>query len=179
MSTEQQTTVDKQQEVVVNEPENIVSAPVITGENNEIVIEEGAKVLPMSEFAKGAEPGVTYLKEADYQKWKEGSLKTKKDEAPAEQQQPQTTLFDETTWLKEKTGGKFEKWDDLWSKAQSEPELKFENEQSKTVYDYIQQGKLDEVAQFIVLQKTSSGAETASDEDVVKMRMQIEEPDLS
>jgi hypothetical protein len=178
MSTEQQTTVDKQQEVVVNEPENIVSAPVITGENNEIVIEEGAKVLPMSEFAKGAEPGVTYLKEADYQKWKEGSLKTKKDEAPAEQQQPQTTLFDETTWLKEKTGGKFEKWDDLWSKAQSEPELKFENEQSKTVYDYIQQGKLDEVAQFIVLQKTLSGAETASDEDVVKMRMQIEEPDL-
>ena len=177
MSTEQQTTVDKQQEVVVNEPENIVSAPVITGENNEIVIEEGAKVLPMSEFAKGAEPGVTYLKDADYQKWKEGSLKTKKDEMPADTL-PQTTTFDETTWLKEKTGGKFEKWDDLWSKAQSEPELKFENEQSKTVYDYIQQGKLDEVAQFIVLQKTLSGAETASDEDVVKMRMQIEEPDL-
>ena len=91
------------------------------------------------EFAKGAEPGVTYLKDAYYQKWKESSLKTKKDEMPADTL-PQTTTFDETNWLKAKSGGKLEKWDDLWSKAQSEPELKFENEQSKTVYDYIQQG---------------------------------------
>ena len=179
MSTEQ-TTVE-QQGIVADEPENVVSAPVIDAEQ-QVVIEEGAKVLPISALAGGAESGAQYLSEEDYKKYTEGKL-GKKEETDATEQQTEAVeaaapTFDETAWLKEKTGGKFEKWDDVASKLEAQPELNFENEQSKTVYEYIQQGKLDEIAQFIVLQKALAGAENASDEEVIKMKMRIEESDL-
>lgn len=94
-----------------------------------------------------------------------------------EKKEPAQSSFDETAWLKEKTGGKFEKWEDVWSKVEAQPELKFENDQSKTVYEYLQKGETGKVTEFLVLQQTLSGLKEASDEQVIKMRMRIEEPD--
>ena len=55
--------------------------------------------------------------------------------------------------------------------------MKFENEQSKNLYEYIAKGDYQKATEFLVLQQTLSGVDKASDEDVIKMRMRIEEPD--
>jgi hypothetical protein len=156
----------------------------------EIPVITESVVLPMSEFGKSEVKNATYLKDEDYAKWKEQEESKVKDPAstPPEEMQPKNEpvkepeatppVFDEAEWLKAKTEGKFEKWEDLWEKANKEPEVKqpeYKNEVSKTIAEYIAEGRHDEVAEFLTIQKVLNGAEKMSDEDVIKLKMRIED----
>lgn len=180
----------QQETVETGTEQDIVSAPVIGGETNEVVIEEGQTVLPISAAFDGSAPeGAVFLNPDLYAKWQKGELKAQPKSEEVEEGDPAskpegsetaplpTTSFDEAAWLKEKTGGKFEKWEDVWSKVEQQPELTFENEQSKAVYEHIQKGEYDKLAEFFVLQKTLGNLDNASPEDIIKMRLSIEEPE--
>ena len=63
----------------------------------------------------------------------------------------QTPAFDETNWFKEKTGGKFEKWEDvevLLNRPKEVEKPTFANETSKNIYEAILAGKEDELADY-------------------------------
>jgi hypothetical protein len=162
----------------------------------EIPVITESVVLPMSEFGKSEVKNATYLKDEEYAKWKEQEEAKRNNPDPAATptptqevvaETPGTTegvqsAFDEAKWLKEKTEGKFEKWEDLWEKANKEPEVKqpeYKNEVSKTIAEYIAEGKHDEVAEFLTIQKVLNAAEKMSDEEVIKLKMRIEDGEAS
>lgn len=178
----------------MNEQQQIVEQPqgAAANEQAEIPVITEAVVLPMSEFGKGDVKNATYLKDEEYVKWKEQEEARVKDPAstPQEEQRPpndppkeeEVKTFDESEWLKAKTEGKFEKWEDLWEKANKEPEVKlpeYKNEVSKTIAEYLQEGRTDEVTEFLTIQKVLKAAETMSDEDVIKLKMRIEDGEAS
>lgn len=82
-----------------------------------------------------------------------------------------TDPIDFDTLLKEKTGGKYEKLEDILSGP------KFENDQSKQIYDLLQQNKTEDVFEFLYMQKILEGADKLNDEQKIKLKMQIENPD--
>lgn len=86
-------------------------------------------------------------------------------------------VIDFDSLLKEKTGGKFEKWDDLNAKLEK-PDLNFENESTKQFFDYVKEGKVEDLEQFLLTRKALRSAEGASDADVVKLVMQIQDPEI-
>lgn len=85
--------------------------------------------------------------------------------------------FDYDAFVKEKTGGKFEKWEDLQKKIeQTEPVY---NETSKQFIDYINAGKEEELTLFLNQRRVLAGIETMDAESLIKLNMRINDPDLS
>lgn len=78
--------------------------------------------------------------------------------------------------LKERTGGKVEKWDDLMAKL-DQPDLTFGNEKSRKLFDYLREGKQDEVFDLLQKERLLINAETMSDSDKVKLKIQLDNPD--
>lgn len=150
--------------------------------------QEQSNVRPIEELWSNPQPGVNYVTKEpekvdgqqatdDGKDKPEAGSEEKAQGASDKAQENSSPSFDEAAWLKEKTGGKYEKWDDLWQLAEKPAELKFENDQSKAIYEHLQKGETEKVAEFLVLQQTLNGLDKASDEEVIKMRMRVEEPD--
>lgn len=91
-----------------------------------------------------------------------------------------TPAVDFDAILKEKTGGKVEKWDDLMAKLnqpQTPAEIQFANDKSKKIFEYLKEGKQDEVFDLLQKEKLLAGVDKMSESDRVKLKMQIENPD--
>lgn len=85
--------------------------------------------------------------------------------------------FDFDSLIKEKTGGRFEKWDDLNGFVQ-EP-VKFENEASKKVFDYIKEGKVEDLVNFYAQQQFLANTDKLSKEEMVLAHMRLQDPEAS
>jgi len=152
--------------------------------------EKGNIVLPQSQYDP-MDPvnGAVYLKEEEYNALKEGkSLDTPKSDSPpqpgSEPNSPESSTdtitpapIDYDAFVKEKTGGKFEKWDDLLKKAES-PALNLD-QTTRTIIENLQQGKYEDVTNFLTQQHILGSLDKLSDEDAIKLRMQIENPEYS
>lgn len=79
--------------------------------------------------------------------------------------------------IKEKTGGKFEKLDDILklSENPTPQEVQFANEQSKQVFEYLREGKVDEVFNFLSQQQLLSKVDEMKPTELLQMRVQMME----
>lgn len=143
------------------------------------------KVFPLSEFNPiDPVPGAIYDDELYAQQQAGGSGKqepaspqpTTTEEPPAADPAP-APQFDLDAVIKEKTGGKFEKWDDVFTKVNSE--FTFENETSKKVFEYLREGKEAELTQLLLQKQMVAKVEEMGEEDAIKMYMRIDDPDAS
>lgn len=101
------------------------------------------------------------------------------EENPSNEGTPsQENTIDFDALIKEKTGGRFEKWEDI-NQLISNPLPKIEDENSRLIYDYIASGKTEELTEYLNTQRLLSGIDSLEDADVVKLRMQFENPDWS
>ncbi len=93
---------------------------------------------------------------------------------------PASQEMDWGTILSEKTGGKFKTWDELNTKLTEEkPILSFGNDESKKVFDYLKEGKVDDVLQVYNEQRRLSSVKDMSDADVVKLAMEYKHAGLT
>lgn len=141
------------------------------------VMHEGKEVFPSKDFNIDTFKNGAIYDDEIYDKVKNESVVEKVSTPVVEATTETSGVVDFNVLLKEKTGGKFENWETLAAKLEEKPEIKFENESSKTVFEYLKDGKMEDLEQFLLTRKALRSAETASDEDVVKMYMQINEPD--
>ncbi len=131
---------------------------------------------PMSEFnAMNPEAGVSYIKDEEYAKLQAPKEEVVVDTPPTGEPVVTPPAIDYDSIVKEKTGGKFEKWDDLQKRLDSPVE--FADEQSKLVYEYLKEGKTDDVGTYLTLQKILSNVDKMSDEEVIKLKMRHDDPD--
>lgn len=139
-------------------------------------------VKPMSEFnALKPENGVRYVTDEEFARMKpDGEGQQKQDNADAAQQSnssAEPVAIDFDSLVKEKTGGKFEKWEDL-SSFINEP-VKFENELSKQAFEYLSQGKVDDVVNIMMQQRVLASVDSMDNEGVIKMYMRLSDPELT
>lgn len=98
---------------------------------------------------------------------------------------PQETItFDETKFFEEKTGGKFKSWNEIETLINKEPEVKvvepqFANEDAKTIYDAIANGKIQEVYSYLDAQVKVDKIKEAEPERAVKEYLKEQYPNLS
>lgn len=82
--------------------------------------------------------------------------------------------------LKEKSGGKFEKWDDIEKAIGVQPkqnqEFSFPDEQSKQIYDYLRDGKIEDVASYLNAQVQLSKLDSMDEETKIKMHLRYQHP---
>jgi hypothetical protein len=94
-----------------------------------------------------------------------------------------TTEINWESVLSEKTGGKYKSWEDLLPKINQEAttpaELTFKDEESKRVFDYLREGKIDDVLQVYNEQRRLSNLDKANDGDVLRIAMEYKHPNLS
>ncbi len=91
-----------------------------------------------------------------------------------------TPEMDWGTILSEKTGGKFKSWDEITTKLTEEPShITFGNDESKKVFDYLKEGKVDDVLQVYNEQRRLSSIADMSDADVVKLAMEFKHAGLT
>lgn len=91
-----------------------------------------------------------------------------------------TPEMDWGTILSEKTGGKFKSWDEITTKLTEEPtSISFGNDESKKVFDYLKEGKVDDVLQVYNEQRRLSSIADMSDADVVKLAMEFKHAGLT
>lgn len=89
-----------------------------------------------------------------------------------------TPAIDYDAILKEKTGGKLEKWEDLLARLDKPAEeIKFTNEKSRKIFEHLREGKQDEVFDFLQKEKLLSNVDKMEDTDKVKLKLQLENPD--
>lgn len=85
--------------------------------------------------------------------------------------------FNIDDFVKEKTGGKFEKWDDLDGFIK-EP-VKFENDDSRKMFNLILEGKTEDLESYFSQQKFLSNVDKMSDKDRIIAQMQIQDPEAT
>lgn len=96
---------------------------------------------------------------------------------PAEVTQP----IDLNAVIAEKTGNKFKTVDDLLAAAQKpiNQEINFANETSKQVFEFLQEGKVDDFISVYTEQKMLKEVGKMPTDDVLKLSIKYENPDLT
>jgi hypothetical protein len=98
-----------------------------------------------------------------------------------QQQQEAKSPVDFEALLAEKTNGKFKSVDEilqLTDKAVTQ-DINFANETTKKVYEYLKDGKVDEFVSLYQEQKKLSSLTNLDTDDVLKMRIKYENPELT
>jgi len=100
------------------------------------------------------------------------------------QQQPdagQQQQTDINKILEEKTGGKLKSVDDLIKlvDAPVQEEIKFANEESKKVFEYLKEGKIDEFFESYQQQRQLGSIDKLGVDDVLKLKIKQENPELT
>lgn len=150
--------------------------------------ESGQDVLPGDQMGPDPVDGMVYnteeynrLKAAAPTQGQEGNTekvettKTNPETVVSNQEKPNGV--DYNSILKEKTGGKFEKWEDLEAKLNETHEVKFENEESKKVFELLKEGKVDDVSDILYKHRILSGVDKLNPADKIKLRMQWDNPE--
>jgi predicted transposase YbfD/YdcC len=94
------------------------------------------------------------------------------------------TSTPEINWesvLAEKTGGKVKSWEEIESRLSAEPQapLTFANDDSKRVFEYLTQGKVEDVLQVYNEQRRLADLDKISDADAVKLLMEYKNPNFT
>lgn len=95
-----------------------------------------------------------------------------------------TNDIDWESVLTEKTGGKYKSWDEIIPKISEETiqtpaEIKFKDEESKKVYDYLLEGKVDDVLHVYNEQRRLSNLDKMSDRDALKLMLEYKNPSFT
>lgn len=113
---------------------------------------------------------------------------------PVEPQQQQQSVSDSQTanndsstgidfeaLLAERTGGKFKSVDELLQLADKpvNQEINFANDTAKKVFEYLKEGKIDEVVSVYQQQRQLASLDKMSADDVLKLKIMQENPELS
>ena len=89
----------------------------------------------------------------------------------------ETPTFDESSFVKEKTGGKFSSLEE-WEASLKQPEIKFENETSKGVYELLTQGKIAEVYDILHKKQMAETIQSKPDDAVLKAYIKATNPEF-
>jgi hypothetical protein len=92
-----------------------------------------------------------------------------------------STQLDFDAVLAEKTGGKFKSVDEILKLTEQtyNPEINFVNETSKKVFEYLKEGKVDEIMSVYQQQKQLEGIDKLDTDAVLKLRLKYENPELT
>ena len=93
-------------------------------------------------------------------------------------------VIDAVTYLKQQLG--YDDWEiakqdidalrKIKETASTPEEIKFANEQSKKLYEYLKEGKEDEVAEYVSARKILKDVESKSDDDKLKLWIKMQNP---
>lgn len=82
-------------------------------------------------------------------------------------------------WLREKTAGKFESIEQVLEQINKPAAPTFENEQSRQLYEMLQQNKTDEVLDFLQMQAILGRTDKMSPAEKIKLQMLLDNPEWS
>jgi len=113
---------------------------------------------------------------------KEESVNNAQPTQDAAIEQKTEPSFNENEWFKTKSGGKYEKWEDVEALLNKQTEVEkpsFANETSQKIYEAILNGKEDELADYFSKKQFVKNLATQPTEDVVKAYIQSQIPSLT
>lgn len=87
-------------------------------------------------------------------------------------------VIDEDDFIKAKTEGKFESWEQVMEALQEQAKPKFENELSEQVYNMLLQGQTEELFEILGTKQFAEEVKTMSDEDVLKAYIKANNPEF-
>jgi len=92
-----------------------------------------------------------------------------------------STQFDFDTVLAEKTGGKFKSVDEILKLTEQKvaPEINFANDTAKKVFEYLKEGKIDEVVSVYQKQQQLASIDKLDADSILKLKMKQENPELT
>lgn len=128
------------------------------------------------------DPNVQYLSDDKYNEImssQQQQTTTQVDTQDDQVQNDTSNQFDIDKFVSEKTNGKFSKWDEIVSGLDKQPELKFHNDVSKSVYEMITEGKMEELGMFFEQQRILSNIDNMTAEQAIKLKMRIDDPELT
>lgn len=111
----------------------------------------------------------------------QGAAAATQTQQTTEQTQSQAQPIDINAVIAEKTGNKFKTVDDLLAAAEKpiNQEINFANELSKQVFDFLQEGKVDDFISVYTEQKMLKGVANMQTDDVLKLSIKYANPDLT
>jgi hypothetical protein len=92
-----------------------------------------------------------------------------------------STQLDFEALLAEKTGGKFKSVDEILklTEQQVAPEINFANDTAKKVFEYLKEGKIDEVVSVYQKQQQLASIDKLDADSILKLKMKQENPELT
>lgn len=87
-------------------------------------------------------------------------------------------ILDEDEFIKSKTEGKFENWDQLVQALNTEKKPKFENEVSEKVYNMLLEGKTSELYEILEKKHFAENLQKMDDEQVLKAYIKATNPEF-
>lgn len=87
-------------------------------------------------------------------------------------------FVDEDEFIKTKTGGKFENWEQIVEALENQAKPKFENELSEQVYAMLLEGKTEELFEILGTKQFAQEVKSMSDEDVLKAYIRANNPEF-
>jgi hypothetical protein len=92
-----------------------------------------------------------------------------------------STQIDFEALLAEKTGGKFKSVDEILKLTEQKvaPEINFANDTAKKVFEYLKEGKIDEVVSVYQKQQQLASIDKLDADSILKLKMKQENPELT
>jgi len=87
-------------------------------------------------------------------------------------------VIDEDDFIKAKTGGQFESWEQVMQALEEQAKPKFENELSEQVYNMLLQGQTEELFEILGTKQFAEEVKTMSDEEVLKAYIKANNPEF-
>ena len=87
-------------------------------------------------------------------------------------------VIEEDDFIKSKTDGQFESWEQLIEALNETKAPKFENELSETIYNMIAEGNIDELVEVLATKKFAENIQDSSDEEVIKAYIRVNNPEF-
>ena len=99
-------------------------------------------------------------------------------EAGSEDASGMNDVIEEDDFIKAKTDGQFESWEEIVEALNQPAAPKFENEMSEAIYNLLLEGKIDEVVDVLGTKKFAEDIKGGSDEDVLKAYIKVNNPEF-
>jgi hypothetical protein len=100
------------------------------------------------------------------------------EETQAEPVVQDDDFVDEDDFIKTKTGGQFENWEQIVEALENQAKPKFENELSEQVYAMLLEGKTEELFEILGTKQFAQEVKSMSDEDVLKAYIRANNPEF-
>ena len=87
-------------------------------------------------------------------------------------------VIEEDDFIKAKTGGEFESWEEVVEAINNASAPKFENEMSEAIYNLLLEGKIDEVVDVLGTKMFAEQIKSGDDEEVLKAYIKVNNPEF-